>query len=82
MKYYTKEWYELMQRQHYTSGLQKIPDKKYSVQEIQSFYDSDLAAEVMHNEMLYITQAIKSGHTIKSMLLQTYGKNKLKNCLC
>ena len=44
MKYYTKEWYELMQRQHYTSGLHKIPDKTYFDQEIQAFYDADLAA--------------------------------------
>ena len=55
MKYYTKEWYELMQRQHYTSGLHKIPDKTYSDQEIQAFYDADLAAEVAHDEMLYNT---------------------------
>ena len=55
MKYYTKEWYELMQRQHYTSGMQKIPDKTYSDQEIQAFYDADLAAEVAHDREIYDT---------------------------
>lgn len=55
MKYYTKEWYELMQNLHHTSGLQKIPDKVYSDREIQLFYDADLAAEVAHDEELYNT---------------------------
>ena len=55
MKYFTKEWYELMQKQDYTSGFQKIPDKIYSDEEIQAFYDADLAAEVTHDEELYNT---------------------------
>lgn len=55
MKYYTKKWYELMQKQHYTSGLQKIPDKAYSDQEIQAFYDADLATEVAHDREIYDT---------------------------
>ena len=45
MKFYTKEWYELMQHQNYTSGLKKIPDKVYTDEEIQAFYDKDLNAE-------------------------------------
>ena len=45
MKFYTKEWYELMQRQHYTSGLKKVPDKVYADEDIQAFYDKDLKAE-------------------------------------
>ena len=28
MKFYTKEWYELIRRQNYTSVLKKIPDKE------------------------------------------------------
>ena len=55
MKYYTKEWYELMQKQDYTSGLQKIPDKIYTAQEIQAFYDADLITEVMHDREIYDT---------------------------
>ena len=42
MKFYTKEWYELMQCQNYTSGLKKIPDKVYTDDDIQAFYDKDL----------------------------------------
>ena len=34
MNFYTKEWYELMQRQNYTSRLKKIPDKVYTDEEI------------------------------------------------
>ena len=43
MKYFTKEWYGLVTRMDYTSGLKVIPDKIYSDKEIQTFYDSDLA---------------------------------------
>ena len=39
MKYYTKEWYELMQNLFYTEGFRKIPDRAYSEAEIQAFYD-------------------------------------------
>ena len=35
MKYYTKEWYELMQKQNYTLGIRKVPDKFYTNEEIQ-----------------------------------------------
>ena len=44
-----------MQKLDYTSGFQKIPDKIYSDQEIQAFYDADLAAEVANDEELYNT---------------------------
>mgnify|MGYP003305455776 CR=1 FL=1 len=33
-EFYTKEWYALIQRQGYTSGLKKIPDKAYTAEEI------------------------------------------------
>ncbi|MDO5521163.1 MAG: hypothetical protein Q4G58_11790 [bacterium] len=29
MKYYTKQWYNSMQKTDYTCGIKKIPDKKY-----------------------------------------------------
>ena len=38
MRYYTKEWYKLMQSQDYTSGMKKIPDKVYTDEEIMEFY--------------------------------------------
>jgi len=55
MKFYTKEWYELMQRQHYTSGLKKIPDKVYTDEDIQAFYDKDLRAEVARDRRIHNT---------------------------
>jgi len=55
MKYFTKEWYELMQKLDYTSAFQTLPDKIYSEQEIQAFYDADLAEEAAHDEELYNT---------------------------
>lgn len=55
MKFYTKEWYALMQRQHVTSGLHRIPDKVYSNREIRSFYDRDLQAEIARDRRLYDT---------------------------
>ena len=55
MKYYTKEWYELMQHQHYTSGMNAIPDKHYSEQEIQAFYDADLTEEIERDRRIYDT---------------------------
>ena len=30
MRFYTKEWYELMQSQDYTLCMRQIPDKEYS----------------------------------------------------
>ncbi len=53
MKYYTKEWYELMQNLHYVSGMTVVPDKEYTDAEIQAFYDADLAAEIEHDRRIY-----------------------------
>ena len=44
-----------MQRQHYTSGLKKIPDKIYSDQDILAFYDADLAKEAANDRKIYNT---------------------------
>ena len=55
MKYFTKEWYALMQTLDYTSGLKKIPDKVYTDDEIKVFFDHDLAAEIRHDRKLYNT---------------------------
>jgi len=53
MRYYTKEWYDLMQRQNYTCGLKKIPDKVYSDQETHAFSDRDLQAEIEHDRRIH-----------------------------
>ena len=55
MKFYTKEWYELMQHQNYTSGLKKIPDKGYTDDDIQAFYDKDLKAEIARDRRIHNT---------------------------
>ena len=55
MKYYTKEWYALMQKQHYTSGLTVIPDKEYTDAEIKAFFDHDLQAEIENDRRIHDT---------------------------
>ena len=44
MKYYNKEWFELMQKQDYTSGLTIIPDKDYT--------DPSTGERLIHNDNL------------------------------
>ena len=55
MRYYTKDWYCLMQHQHFTSGLKKIPDREYTDDEIQAFYDQDLKAEIARDRRIHNT---------------------------
>ncbi len=55
MKFYTKEWYELMQQMDYTTGMKKIPDKVYSDKEIKAFYDADLKAEIARDRKIHNT---------------------------
>lgn len=55
MKFYTKEWYELMQKQSYTSGFRKIPNKVYSNKEIKDFYQKALQEEITRDRRLYNT---------------------------
>lgn len=42
MSYYTKAWYDLMQKTNYTFRMKKIPDQDYSEAEIKAFYDKAL----------------------------------------
>lgn len=58
MKFYTKEWYELMQRLYPTSGLRKVPDKEYTDAEIQAFYQADLKAEIARDRRIHNTPPI------------------------
>lgn len=55
MKFYTKEWYALMQCQDYTSGLKRIPDKVYTDEDIREFYEKDLKAEVARDRRMHNT---------------------------
>lgn len=53
LKFYTKEWYELMQKTDYTTGLKAVPDKEYSDKEIKAFYESDLKKEIARDKKLH-----------------------------
>ena len=53
MRYYTKDWYQLMQGLHYVSGMKVVPDKEYTDDEIQAFYDADLAEEIENDRRVY-----------------------------
>lgn len=55
MKFYTKEWYALMQQQDYTTGMKKLPDRVYTDEDIQTFYDKDLKAEIARARKIHNT---------------------------
>jgi len=46
MKYFNKEWYELMQKQFMTDGITEIQDKEYSDKEIEELYNIELKKEI------------------------------------
>lgn len=53
MRYYTKEWYALMQQLHRADGLTPIPDKTYSEAEINAFFRADLQKEIARDRSLH-----------------------------
>ncbi|MBE6574769.1 MAG: DUF4085 family protein [Ruminococcaceae bacterium] len=53
MRYYTKEWYALMQQLHRADGLTPIPDKAYSEAEIDAFFQADLQEETARDRSLH-----------------------------
>ena len=55
MKFYTKEWYELMKHLFYTSGMRKIPDQTYTDADIRAFYDQDLKEELERDLTIHNT---------------------------
>lgn len=61
MRFYTKEWYELMQHQDDLSGIQKIPNRSYSDQDIKAFYQQDLEAEMAQELERYNTPPFGTG---------------------
>ena len=46
MKYYNKEWYELIGKAHYTDGFEQIEDKEYTEEDILELYNKKLKAEI------------------------------------
>ena len=55
MRYYTKEWYDLIQRAGQTAGLRKVPDKKYTKKDIDVLYDKTLRREMAATRKAYDT---------------------------
>ncbi len=55
MRFYTKDWYLLMQRQDYISCAAEISDKDYSEKEIRGFYRERLAEEIAQDRREYDT---------------------------
>lgn len=53
MKYFTKEWYKLMQCLDYTICMKPIADKEYSDEEIAALYDKKLKAEIARDRRQY-----------------------------
>lgn len=60
MRYFTKEWYDLMQHQFYTSGLKVVPEHKYLVQEIKELYDEALQAEIDRERNTYSSDTMNA----------------------
>ncbi len=56
MRFFTKEWYGLMQQQVGVDGLTKVADKVYSDAEIEAFYERDLKKEIAHDRKLHNMQ--------------------------
>ncbi|HHU53186.1 MAG TPA: DUF4085 family protein [Clostridiaceae bacterium] len=55
MKYYTKEWYALMQKVNMTACYEPIPDKNYTDQDILKLYEQKLRAEIEIEHIAYDT---------------------------
>lgn len=55
MKYYTKEWYNMMQLWGLGDEFEAIEDRVYSDDEIQSMYDAKLAKEIAEEEEFFNT---------------------------
>lgn len=53
MKFYTKEWYELMQKLDYCICMRPIADGEYSDDDIKKLYDKRLKAEVARDKRDY-----------------------------
>lgn len=55
MKYFNKEWYELMQKQFMTDGIKTIAEKEYSDKEIEEMYNKELKKEIERSYEEYNT---------------------------
>ncbi len=53
MKYFTKEWYELMQNIHYTEGFEPINKENVTEQDIKRLYDEKLDEWIKDEKEIY-----------------------------
>lgn len=53
MKYFTKEWYELMQNIHYTEGFEALKDKDFTDEDIKDLYDKKLKEWIEEEKEAY-----------------------------
>jgi len=53
MKYFTKEWYELMQNIHYTEGFETLADKEFTDEDIKILYDKKLNEWINEEKEIY-----------------------------
>lgn len=53
MKYFTKEWYELMQNMHYTEGFEPIEYKEFTDEDIKMLYDIKLREWIEEEKKAY-----------------------------
>ena len=68
MRYYTKEWYDLMQKQDYTLCMKKIPDKKYTDKDIKELYNKELKKWVSQAKREYNQPPFEFDLDIEEML--------------
>ena len=55
MRYYTKEWYALMQKSDITTGLAKVPDGKYTKKDIDKLFEKKFRKELRAEKKAYDT---------------------------
>ncbi len=60
MKYYTKDWYVLMQQLNYTAGMQVIEDKKYTDAELTKLCSDRIKQEIEKDRKEYDTPPEKA----------------------
>lgn len=53
MKYYNKEWYDLMQKANYTTGIEAISDKDYTNEDIEELYNNKLNEYIQEEKQSY-----------------------------
>ena len=56
MRFYTKEWYALMQITGLLGAYKEIEDKLYSKEDIKALYEQELKKEIERDEKLYNTE--------------------------